>query len=121
LDAPAKKLTLGVVSNNQAGTVLNSLEAYDLATHFDAIYGREPSLAGIDRRKPSTYYVEQILNEFGCDRVLFVGDSIVDIQTADRLGIDSAFVHRDHRSAYQLTESPKYEINGLEGLLDIVS
>ncbi|WP_311172237.1 HAD family hydrolase [Halobellus ordinarius] len=121
LDAPGKDLTLAVVSNNQAGTVTNSLEAFDLAPHFDAIYGREPTLAGLDRRKPDTYYAEKILTEFGGDQVLFVGDSIVDIQTADRLGIDSAFLHRDHRASYQLTESPKYEIDGLEGLLEIVS
>lgn len=120
LDTPPWDLSLGVISNNQHRTLTHALETFHLTDHFDAIYGRQPTLEGLERRKPNTYYAEQVLEDFDAERPLLIGDSAVDIQTADRLGIDSVFLHRDHRESYGLTESPDYEIEGLEELLEVV-
>lgn len=120
LDGPPLDLRLGVISNNQHRTLEHVLESFQLDHHFDAVYGRQPTLDGIDRRKPNTHYAERVVRELDAERPLFVGDSVVDIQTAAQLDIDSVFVDRPHRSSYQLPEPPDYEIDSLEGLLDIV-
>ena len=52
-----------VVSNNQHATAEYAASALEL--DFDAVYGREPTVAGIERRKPSPYYVESALEELG--------------------------------------------------------
>lgn len=121
LDAPPLNLSLGVISNNQHRTLEHVLDSFHLEHHFDAIYGRQPTLKGIDRRKPNTHYAERLVRDLDAENPLFVGDSLVDIQTADRLGIDSIFLSRAHRSSYQLPDPPDYEVDSLEGVLDIVS
>lgn len=121
LDAPPLDLPLGVVSNNQHRTVKHVLDSFHLGHHFDASYGRQPTLEGIDRRKPDTHYAERLVRELDADRPLLVGDSVVDVRTAAQLDIDSVFLDRPHRSSYRLPEPPDYEVDSLRGLLDIVS
>lgn len=121
LNSGSLDLPLGVISNNQHKTVLYALDAFDISPHVDAVYGREPSLLGIERRKPNPFYAERIIQDLAVDEPLVVGDSVVDVQMANRLGLDSAFVHRNHREGYQLTESPDYEVESLEALTEILT
>lgn len=83
-----------VVSNNQHATAEYAAES--LGLEFDAVYGREPTVAGIERGKPSPYYVERALEDLGTRDALYVGDSPTDVVAAKRAGIDSAFVERPH-------------------------
>jgi len=83
-----------VVSNNQHATAEYAAGA--LGLDFDAVYGREPTVAGIERGKPSPYYVESALEDLGTRDALYVGDSPTDVIAARRAGIDSAFVARPH-------------------------
>ncbi len=121
LNSGSLDLPLGVISNNQHKTVMYALDAFDISAHFDAVYGREPSLLGIERRKPNPYYAERIIHDLEASEPLLVGDSLVDLQTAARLGIDSVFVNRNHREDYELSEQPSYEVDDLEELTEIVS
>lgn len=83
-----------VVSNNQHATAEYAADA--LGLDFDAVYGREPTVAGIERGKPSPYYVERALEDLGTRDALYVGDSPTDVVAARRAGIDAAFVARPH-------------------------
>jgi phosphoglycolate phosphatase len=107
-----------IVSNNQHETIGNILEHCSFAP-FDAWYGREPTLEGIERKKPEPYYLEQAIDETGAENPLYVGDSRVDVAAADALGIDSAFIRRDHRRGYELASEPTYEIESLERLPEL--
>lgn len=112
---------LAIVSNNQHDTVHHVLSEFDIADRFDAVYGRPPTLDGIRRRKPETHYAELAIEELDAERPLFVGDSVVDVRTANQLGIDSAFLRREHRTDYELPVTPTYEIETLETIPHILS
>lgn len=107
---------LGVVSNNQHRTIEHILEFYDLGGLFETHYGREPTLEGIDRKKPSAYYLERALTDLDTRNALYVGDSGVDVLAAAEAGLDCVFVRRPHREGYELPATPAYEIESLEDL-----
>ena len=111
LDVP-----LAVVSNNQHATVEHVVEIFELDGLFEVAYGREPTIEGIRRKKPSSHYLERALADLGVDSALYVGDSNVDVLAADRVGIDSAFVRRPHRADYPLAADPTHELGSLHDL-----
>lgn len=110
------RATLGVVSNNQQRTIDFILDHYDLYPYFETHYGREPTLAGIERKKPNGYYIERALTDLDTRNALYVGDSGVDVLAANEAGIDCAFIRRPHRTSYELPAAPTYEIRSLEDL-----
>ena len=108
-----------IVSNNQHETIAEIVGHFGL-DDFDPWYGREPTVQGIERKKPTPYYLERAISDLGARNPLYVGDSRVDVVAADACGIDSAFVRRPHREAYELDVDPTHEIDSLESLLDLV-
>ncbi|PCR90010.1 HAD family hydrolase [Natrinema ejinorense] len=109
----------GIVSNNQHETIGNILEHCDLAG-FDVWYGREPTLEGIERKKPTPYYLERACTDLGAENPLYVGDSRVDVAAADAAGIDAAFIRREHRTGYELSREPAHELESLAAVCDLV-
>ncbi|APX96678.1 HAD family hydrolase [Natronorubrum daqingense] len=109
----------GIVSNNQHETIGNIVDHYGLDS-FEIWYGREPSLEGIERKKPTPYYLERALADLEADDALYVGDSWVDIAAADAAGVDVAFIRRKHRREYELERVPTYEIEGLGELSELL-
>ncbi|MDL5362590.1 HAD family hydrolase [Halalkalicoccus sp. NIPERK01] len=107
---------LGVVSNNQHRTIEFILDHYDLHPYFETHYGREPTLEGIDRKKPNDYYLERALTDLDTRNALYVGDSGVDVLAAREAGVDCAFIRRSHRAEYELPAAPTYEIRSLKDL-----
>ncbi|SFR63241.1 haloacid dehalogenase superfamily, subfamily IA, variant 1 with third motif having Dx(3-4)D or Dx(3-4)E [Halogeometricum rufum] len=105
--------TLALVSNNQHETVETILEAFELDSLFEVAYGRDPTVEGYRNRKPSPHYLERAIDELDAERVLYVGDSNVDVLAASRAGADSAFVRRPHREDYRLAGDPTYEVQSL--------
>lgn len=106
-----------VVSNNQHATAEYAADA--LGIEFDAVYGREPTVAGIERGKPSPYYVESALEDLGTRDALYVGDSPTDVVAARRAGIDAAFVARPHApdpSSLDGKKEPTHVVEDLRGL-----
>ena len=110
---------MGVVSSNQHATVEYMLRRFDLASAFDAVYGRDPTVEGFELTKPDTHYVERAMADLDVTAGLYVGDSACDVTAAHRAGLDSAFVRRPHREHYSLPEQPTYEISSLASLPDL--
>lgn len=110
--------TLGLVSNNQHETIEFILEHHGLEDHFETYYGRDPTVEGANRKKPNPHYIERALDDLGTDTALYVGDSEKDVVAAERAGIDSAFLRRDHRTDLTLSAEPTYEFPGLRSLVD---
>jgi len=104
---------MGIVSSNQQATVEFGLDAFDLAQHFETVYGREPTVESLRRKKPAPYYLEAALADLGTTDALYVGDSETDVEAAHAAGIDAAFVRRPHRAGENLSVTPEYEIDGL--------
>lgn len=111
----ANEHTVGVVSNNQQATVDHVVESFEMS-FFDVQYGREPTVESLHRKKPSPHYVERALDTLGATDALYVGDSPHDVVAADRAGVDSAFVRRDHRKDAVLDATPTYEVGSLHEL-----
>jgi HAD superfamily hydrolase (TIGR01549 family) len=109
---------LGVVSNNQQATVDTIVDHYGLREAVGTVYGRAPTVAGARRRKPDTHYLDRALADLGTADALYVGDSEKDVVTAERAGIDSAFLRRPHRSGLDLSVEPTYEFDSLATLVD---
>ncbi|WP_284012881.1 HAD family hydrolase [Halobaculum litoreum] len=108
---------LGLVSNNQHATVEAVVDAHGLGELFATAYGRDPTVAGVARRKPDPHYLERALADLGTRNALYVGDSRVDVAAAAAAGVDSAFVWRDHREGYDLEgEEPTHEVETLAAL-----
>jgi len=108
----------GLVSNNQHATIEFILDHHDLGQHFETAYGRVPTIDGARRKKPDPSYIEQALDDLGTRSALYVGDSEKDVVAAQRAGIDSAFVRRDHRADLDLSATPTYEVTDLYELAD---
>ncbi|ADD04749.1 HAD superfamily hydrolase [Natrialba magadii ATCC 43099] len=106
-----------IVSNNQHETIGNILEHLDLPP-FEVWYGREPTIEGINRKKPRPYYLEQAIDELGATEPLYVGDSYADVAAAAALDIDVAFIRREHREGYTFDgpARPTFEIESLRAL-----
>ena len=111
---------VGVVSNNQHETVRFIVEHFDLAPPVTTYYGREHTVAGVERKKPDPYYLRQALDDLGTENALYVGDSQKDIVAADRAGVDSAFVRRPHRADLDLDVEPTYEVVDLRALRNLL-
>lgn len=109
--------TFGLVSNNQHETIEFILEHHGLTDQFETYYGRDPTVEGANRKKPNPHYIERALNDLGTSTALYVGDSETDIIAAERAGIDSAFLRRDHRIDLSLSAEPTYEFPGLRSLV----
>jgi len=110
--------SLGVVSNNQHETITFILDYHDLGHHFETAYGRVPTLAGANRKKPDPSYIEQALDDLDTKNALYVGDSEKDVVAARRAGIDSAFLRRSHRTDLTLSVEPTYEFPDLNAMAD---
>ncbi|SEH49190.1 MULTISPECIES: HAD family hydrolase [Halopenitus] len=111
--------SLGIVSSNQQATVEFLLDHFELSERFEAVYGREPSIVSLSRKKPSPYYLERVLEDLDAETALFVGDNESDLEAADNAGIDSAFIRRPHRREFELSRTPTYDIDDLHDLVSI--
>jgi HAD superfamily hydrolase (TIGR01549 family) len=108
-----------IVSNNQHATIEHIVAEFGLEAMFEAYYGREPSLRGLERRKPDPSYLEAALDELGVESALYVGDSRVDVAAARAAGVDAAFVNRPHRRGYRLDIRPTYRLDSLAELASL--
>lgn len=115
-----RDIPMGVISNNQHQLIVRVLQHYGLGEAFQARYGREPSLAGLRRRKPNPYYANRVMDDLNSTAPVLIGDSQVDVRTADRLGIDSVFLRRAHRENYELSPEPTYQISRLTELPELI-
>ncbi|MHB9287597.1 HAD family hydrolase [Halobacteriales archaeon Cl-PHB] len=109
----------GLVSNNHHSTVEWLLAYFDLHDHFETYYGREMAMETLPLKKPNTHYVEQALADLDAEDALYVGDSETDLIAADRAGLDSVFVWRDHHDGLDLGVEPTFEVESLYGVAAI--
>jgi len=110
-------LPVGVVSNNQHATVEHIVSTLGLS-FLETYTGRQPTLEDLRRKKPSPHFVEEALEAVGTRNAVYVGDSAKDVVAADRAGIDSALVRRDHVDVNG-TE-PTHEVDSLHEILSIL-
>jgi len=109
---------MGIVSNNQHATVETIVEHYGLAELFEVVYGRQPTLTDIGRKKPDPHYLQRALEDLGSgDDAVYVGDKVNDLKVARKVGVDAAYVRRAHNDHVELPLEPEYEVADLGELV----
>ncbi len=107
------------MSNNHHSTLEFLLDHFDLHHRFETYYGREMTIESLSRKKPNTYYIDRAMADLGAETALYVGDSESDVVAADRAGLDSVFVRRDHRDGVELGVEPTFEVDSLHAVCEI--
>lgn len=120
LEAIAEHAVVGLVSNNYDPTVEFVVDHFRL-TEFGYVRGRDLGPNGFRRRKPDPHYLNEALDALDASEGLYVGDRATDVIAAERAGIDSAFVRRDHNASLDLGVEPTVEIGSLHDLIPLVS
>ena len=120
LDRLPDRVGVGLVSNNYHRTVRFAVEYFGLTT-FDVARGREVGPTGFNRRKPDPHYLTRTLEDLGATGGLYVGDRATDVVAADRAGLDSAFLRRDHNADVELDVEPTVEVDGLDEVVSLVA
>lgn len=117
-DLQAAGVSLAVASNKfQAGT-RELIHRFFPEIRWVAVYGQRPDVP----LKPDPAVVEEILSDVNIprERVLYVGDSGVDIETAHRAGIKAVGVTWGFRSRSELeTAGADWIVDRAEEILDL--
>ena len=111
---------VGVVSNNQTRVVEFVLDHFDLRAAIETVHAREPTMASLERKKPSPTFLEEAMTALDVANPLYVGDSASDVVAGHRAGLDVAFIRRPHRDGHQLGVEPTYEVADLHAVRDIL-
>lgn len=109
---------LAVASNKPARFCTAILEALALAPYFGAVYG--PDRAGV--AKPHPAMVEACLHDLGVarERALYVGDMVLDVETAARAGLPVVLVPGGSSERPELEATGQPVLPGLSALLDLL-
>jgi phosphoglycolate phosphatase len=70
-------------------------------------------------KKPNPHYLKRALADLEAESALYVGDSESDVIAANRAGMDSVFVRRQHCCDVELTVHPTYDVNDLHDVATI--
>ncbi len=114
------ELPIGIASNNQKRIVEFILSHHGLTHLFETVWGREPTIESLSRKKPAPTYLLGAMDDMGVENPLYVGDSETDVIAANRAGVDCAFIRRAHNAERELSVDPTYEITGLDGAVSVL-
>ncbi|WP_058365622.1 HAD family hydrolase [Haloparvum sedimenti] len=108
---------LGLVSNNRHATAAFVAD-FCFPGVFEAVVGREPTVADYRRRKPEPTLIDRGLGTMEATAGLYVGDRETDVVAAERAGLDTAFVERPHNESSDLDADPTIMVESLYDLRD---
>ncbi|WP_254522348.1 HAD family hydrolase [Natrinema caseinilyticum] len=118
IDDLTDRTTTGLVTNNRHETAVFVADHFGF--NFDVVRGRDPTVAGYERRKPDPYYLDDALADLGVSDGIYVGDSPKDVTAGRTAGLETAFVRRPHNRERDSPAHATYEIESLRELLDVV-
>lgn len=113
-----KNLLLGIVTNSPQEIVDNITKLFFPQT-FDKIWGDQ----GDGRAKPDPYGINQTIASWGCskDQVLYVGDTVVDLQTAKTAGCRMALANWNRTSMNMVKVEESLNISIIKKPLDLIN
>lgn len=99
----SEKASLAVVSNAPDPTVDDVIRFFDLAKKLDFFRG-VTDLEDLKDRKPHSFHLKMAITELDAEKVLYVGDSSIDVLAAEKAGVDSAIIGEDEEATFELDE-----------------
>ncbi|MFR9504215.1 MAG: HAD family hydrolase [Rikenellaceae bacterium] len=115
----AKDVEVAIASNKFQAGCEKLAKHYFPNIRFAAILGQRPNIA----LKPDPYIIREIIQRtsYTPDRILFVGDSGVDMLTAKAAGVDSIGVTWGFRTREELIEAgAKYVVDSASEILSLL-
>ena len=103
------------VYTNKVEDIAQDLCNYHFKDKFEFVYGNLESRV----RKPDPSFINGVIEELGFDKseVLYIGDSEVDINTANNAGINGLYLSYGYRPKEELL---RYTNNIIDNALDII-
>lgn len=97
-------LKLGIISNKFASRIKESLDEWGVTDLFEVLIGA----ADVTRHKPEPEPIYLALEQLGLDKtdVLYVGDSLVDAETAENAGVNFCAVTTGRTIAEEFSAHP---------------
>ena len=115
----ARSISLGVASNKFGSFTRGTLDHLGVAQFFRSIVGS----GDVPRNKPFPDMIHAILGDMNLDAsdVVFVGDTLTDIETGQQAGVDVYALPTGFHSKKELsTAKPKRILKTLDGLVRLV-
>lgn len=116
----SKNIQLAVASNKYQQATTELIQHFFPDINFVAVFGQRENVP----IKPNPAIVNDILAITGTERkdVLYIGDSGVDMQTAQNAGVDAAGVTWGFRPRAELEQfEPKYIVDNTSRILEIIA
>lgn len=113
-------LTLGIVSTKRRSTIEETLARFELDDYFDVIIGYED----VQQLKPDPEGLLKAIDYLAGDTAdsLYVGDSLVDVETAKRAGVRMIAVTTGMTTPEQLRSAgADHVISGLQSLPELLN
>lgn len=106
-DLRQEKIRTAVVSNAPDPSVDEVLRYFDLVRELDFFRG-VTNLEDFRHRKPDPFHIELAKEELDSENCVYIGDSKVDVEAAERLGVDSIHVGgKDSEATYSVKKLEK--------------
>lgn len=104
----AKGARVCIVSTKTRSRIQQTIDKDDLHSLIDCVIGIED----VQEAKPSPQGIQEIQQRYGlsCNEILYIGDSLIDAQTAQHAGVDFAAVTTGTTTADQFTAFPHVQI-----------
>jgi 2-phosphoglycolate phosphatase len=113
-----KGIKMAVASNKPSIYSRTILENFGLNPYFEACYG--PDI--VKQAKPHPAMLDGLLKELNADRneTLYVGDMLIDVETARNAGVHVALIATGGNSSDELrSKNPDYFLNSFSDLIKI--
>lgn len=109
---------MAVASNKPAHFSEAILAAFDMLTYFDSVEG--PDTAGVTKPEPTM--VRRCLQamQVTADRALYIGDMVLDVETASRAGLAVVLVPGGSSPEDELRRTGAPVLSSLAGLLEML-
>ena len=104
------KIKMGIVTNKYRYRIEGTLKMYNLTDHIDLIIGNEDVVNA--KPDPEALYIAAEKLNVAIDKILYVGDSLIDAEAAQRAGIDFVAVTTGTTQADEFTAYKYKEIIG---------
>lgn len=112
-----KNIKFGIVTNKEHDLAIKTVEKNLFKWNFIEIIGADDSKYP---KKPNPYIINKIIkeNKINKNEVLFVGDMLVDVETAKNADIDIAYCNWGFGSSKNEKVDEKIKINNVEELIN---
>ena len=114
----AKKIKIGILSNGTPELLKMLVESNNIQNYFDDIF----SIESVGVYKPVARVYEMPIKKYDCkpENICFMSSNTWDVSGGGVFGYKAVWVNRVNKVFDKLGYKPKYVINNLEELLQII-